>query len=98
MYFRQYYVHDTLLWSENKEESFFQTCKFLTHCSQNGIMFNSSKFQFCEDLAEFAGFTFGPNSVRPASTTCQICLLYAYPYMHMHTHGMDMVDVWSTLR
>ena len=59
-------VDDTLLWSSDIESSFFQACKFLTHCSRNGIVFNPSKFQFCQDTIEFAGFTIGPDFVKPA--------------------------------
>ena len=32
------------------------------------------------------------------SMNSQIRLPYAYPHTRMHTYGMDMVDVWSTLR
>ena len=39
-------VDDTLLWSNTIEVSFFSTCKFLSHCSRNGIDFNQEKFQF----------------------------------------------------
>ena len=59
-------VDDTLLWSSDIKTSFFQACNFLTHCSRNGIVFNPSKFQFCLDVVDFAGFTIGPDYVRPA--------------------------------
>ena len=59
-------VDDTLLWSNDVETSFTETCKFLTHCSRNGIVFNANKFQFCKDEVEFAGFTIGQDFVRPA--------------------------------
>ena len=59
-------VDDCLLWSKNVESSFFQACEFLTHCSRNGIVFNSSKFQFCQDEVDFAGFTIKKDSVKPA--------------------------------
>ena len=59
-------VDDTLLWSSGIEESFRDTCRFLTHCSRNGIVFNPTKFQFCQEEVDFAGFTIGPNFVKPA--------------------------------
>ena len=59
-------VDDTVLWSSTVEESFFTTCKFLTLCSRNGIVFNREKFQFCRDEVEFAGFLIGKDYVKPA--------------------------------
>ena len=59
-------VDDTVLWSNSIEESFHQTCKFLTLCSKNGIVFNLKKFQFCQDEVEFAGFVIGSDDVRPS--------------------------------
>ena len=44
----------------------FSSCNFLTLCSQNGIVFNQKKFQFCKNEVEFAGFIIGENDVRPA--------------------------------
>ena len=59
-------VDDTLMWANDIQSSFQQTCKFLTHCSRNGIVFNPKKFQFCEDEVEFAGFIVGKDTVKPA--------------------------------
>ena len=59
-------LDDTLLWSTSVEECFFQTCRFLSLCSANGIVFNPTKFQFCKDEVEYAGFMIGPNHVKPA--------------------------------
>ena len=59
-------VDDALLWSTDVSVSFKQTCEFLTHCSRNGIVFNPTKFQFCQDEVDFAGFTIGRDSVKPA--------------------------------
>ena len=59
-------VDDTVLWSNTVEECFFATCRFITKCSQNGIVFNREKFQFCKDEVEFAGFLIGKDYVKPA--------------------------------
>ena len=59
-------VDDSLLWSKDVEASFKQACEFLTHCSRNGIVFNPSKFQFCQEEVEFAGFVIGRDFVKPA--------------------------------
>ena len=59
-------VDDTIMWANSIQESFFQTCKFLTLCAENGIIFNQKKFQFCREEVEFAGFIIGKSDVRPA--------------------------------
>ena len=40
-------VDNTCLWANTIKENFRQTCKYLTHSSRNGIIFNECKFQFC---------------------------------------------------
>ena len=55
-----------MLWAKTVEESFNQTCQFLTLCSRNGIVFNEVKFQFCMDEVEFAGFSIGKDYVKPS--------------------------------
>ena len=47
------------------EECFFQTCRYLTVTSRNGIVMNPKKFVFWRQEVEFAGYTVGPDSVRP---------------------------------
>ena len=59
-------VDDAILWSNSIQESFLQTCEFLTLCSKNGVVFNKKKFQFCRDEVEFAGFSIGKNTVKPS--------------------------------
>ena len=59
-------VDDAILWSNSIQESFIQTCEFLTLCSKNGVVFNKKKFQFCQDEVEFAGFSIGKNTVKPS--------------------------------
>ena len=34
-------VDDTLLWSNSIEDCFYKTCRFLSLCSANGIVFNA---------------------------------------------------------
>ena len=59
-------IDDTILWSGNIEESFFQAVKWLDVCGRNGIILNPEKFVFAEDTVEFAGFKISKNSVSPA--------------------------------
>lgn len=58
-------VDDTLLWSDNIKESFFQACNWLNVCGTHGITLNPDKFTFAKDEVEFAGFEITNNSVRP---------------------------------
>lgn len=59
-------VDDTLLWADDIETAFFQTCKFLNLVGDNGIILNPTKFQFAEDVVEFAGFRITPTNVQPS--------------------------------
>ena len=58
-------IDDTLLWSDNLTESFFQAVTWLDLCGHHGITLNPDKFVFGADTVEFTGFEITPNSVRP---------------------------------
>ena len=58
-------IDDTLLWSSNLEESLFRTCKYLTLCSNAGIIFNRKKFQFGQEEVDFLGFKITMDSIKP---------------------------------
>ena len=58
-------IDDTLLWSDNLTESFFQAVNWLDLCGHHGITLNPDKFVFGADTVEFTGFEITPNSVRP---------------------------------
>lgn len=60
-------VDDALLWSKSIEKSFWQTLEWLEILGMNGIIANSEKFQFAEDVVEFAGFEITSDSVRPCA-------------------------------
>ena len=51
--------------------SFWKACKFLEHCSNNGITFNPEKFVFARDEVEYVGFEITMDSVKPASSMLQ---------------------------
>ena len=38
-------VDDTVMWADNIEDSFLQTCQYLDLCARNGIILNPEKFQ-----------------------------------------------------
>ena len=56
-----------MLWSTSIEKSFWQTVEWLEILGKNGIIANSDKFKFAEDVVEFAGFEITPDSVRPCT-------------------------------
>lgn len=58
-------IDDTLLWSDNLTESFFQAVAWLDLCGHHGITLNPDKFVFGADTVEFTGFEITPNSIRP---------------------------------
>ena len=61
-------VDDTLLWDLDIEESFYHVFDFLVLCYQNGIVFNLSKFVFCDLETEYAGLNLTANGVAPSQS------------------------------
>lgn len=59
-------VDDAILFERSIEENFFQTCKYLSLCSDNGILLSEKKFQFCSKTVEFLGFIVDEEGVRPS--------------------------------
>ena len=61
-------INDTCTWANDLKGSFFQACAWLDLCGNNAIIQNPEKFQFGEDVIEFAGFEITMNSIRPCKT------------------------------
>ena len=61
-------VDDTLLWDNDIEESFWHTIDYITHCSQNGVVFNPTKFRFSQTEIDFAGFHVTKDGIKPAKS------------------------------
>ena len=61
-------VDDALLYDETIEEAFFHTFDYLTLGAQNGIVFNKSKFQFCQENVDFGGLHLIPDGIAPSAT------------------------------
>ena len=80
-------VDDTLLWSDSIADSFFETCRFITLCSRNGIIFNRDKFTFCRDEVEFAGFTIGKDFVKPGKKVMESIMDFPVP--------KNISDIWG---
>ena len=58
-------VDDTCTWADTVQESFLDTCRLLHTCAENGITLNPSKFQFCQDVVQFAGLEITNTNIRP---------------------------------
>ena len=58
-------VDDTVLWSDDLAPNFNDMCKMLEVCHTAGLIFNSDKFQFGQDVVEFAGLEITNDGVRP---------------------------------
>lgn len=58
-------IDDTLIWSDDIENNFFQVAEWLNMCGLHGITLNPKKFVFAEDNTEFAGFEITPDAVQP---------------------------------
>ena len=61
-------VDDSLLYDDNIEDAFYRCWDFLTLGSQNGIVYNSDKFQFCQDVVDFAGLKVTEAGVTPSDS------------------------------
>ena len=72
-------IDDTLLWSDNIEESFIQTVQYLELCGNNGIILNPEKFTFAADEVEFAGFEITMTNVRPCDRFLNAILDFPTP-------------------
>ena len=59
-------VDDGLLYDSNIEQAFWHTFDHLKLCADNGIVFNPEKFQFAEEVVEFAGFEVTMDGFRPS--------------------------------
>ena len=62
-------VDDTLLWSDDIDQAYKDTWKYLQICQDNGITLNKEKFQFAAEEVTFAGLTITMNGICPTSTT-----------------------------
>ncbi len=59
-------IDDGLLYDQTLEGQFWHTFDHLKLCADNGIVFNPEKFQFGEEIVEFAGFEVTMDGFRPS--------------------------------
>ena len=72
-------IDDTLLWNDSIEEAFYHTVNWLDLCGRNGIILNPTKFIFCRQSVEFAGFLITPTSVKPCPRSLEAILNFPTP-------------------
>ena len=61
-------VDDALLYDDSIEQAFFHTFDYLCIGAQNGIVFNKPKFQFCQDVVQFAGLQITTSGIAPSDS------------------------------
>ena len=59
-------VDDTCLWENTLKENYLSTCRYITLCSERGVIFNPEKFQFGSKKVDFVGFVVDEESIRPS--------------------------------
>ena len=72
-------IDDTLLWADTIKDSFYSAVEWLDICGNHGITLNPEKFEFAQDIIEFAGFEITNNSVRPSKKYVQAILNFPTP-------------------
>ena len=55
-----------MLWDNTVEENFVSVCNFLEVYGKAGLVINGDKFQFCQDIVDFAGMQVTSKGVRPS--------------------------------
>ena len=58
-------IDDSILWTDDIEQNFYKVCDFLTRCSNAGMVFNPSKFQFSEQEVDYLGFKITATGIKP---------------------------------
>ena len=58
-------IDDTLLYGKDLEEAYKQVASYLTLVGNNGIILNSDKFSFGEDVVDWAGIRLTKDKVEP---------------------------------
>ena len=59
-------VDDTCTWAPDVLTAFLDTCALLDTCARHSVILNPNKFQFCQDVVEFAGLLVTCDSIEPS--------------------------------
>ena len=70
-------IDDTLIWSSNIKQYFLQCAKYLTFCTNEGIIFNPKKLEVGKKQVNIFGFGMSQSGVLPSEN--QIESLSKYP-------------------
>ena len=70
---------DTCLLELSIEGNFWRMVDYLILCSQNGIMFNLPKFQFCQREVEFVGYWLTEDGMKPTKSLLEAILNFPRP-------------------
>ena len=62
---KQVIVDDMLIWSDDVKQNFYDVSNLLETGHKAGLIFNSDKFQFGQDVVDFAGLEISKTGVRP---------------------------------
>ena len=86
-------VDDSVMWADNIQDSFTQVCEYLDLCARNGVILNPKKFQFCQDMVNFAGLQITDTNVNPSEKLLQSIREFPTPQDITgagHVHGSDL--------
>ena len=72
-------VDDTCMWANSIEEAFFQTCRWLDLCAVHGIKLVPKKFQFTQDVIDFAGLLVTLLHLKPSKKFLNAFLQFPTP-------------------
>ena len=72
-------VDDSILWDTDITSNFQSVCKFLTKCSNQGIVFNPKKFEFGEETVRYLGFVITATGIQPTPEFIQSILDFPTP-------------------
>ena len=72
-------VNDTLLDGTHIKKAFYHTFDFLTRCTQNGIVLNKDKFQFCKDTVQLGGLQITSSGVSPSESMLNAISIFPVP-------------------
>ena len=79
-----------MLYAKNLEEAFKQVAEYLTLAGKNGIVLNSDKFCFGEDVVDWAGIRLTEDKVQPLPEHVRAIRDFPTP-----TNITDMRSYWA---
>ena len=72
-------IDNSFLLDGSMESAFWHTVDYISHCADNGIVFNPDKFHFAKMQVEFAGFLITANGVKPTKRMTKAILHFPTP-------------------